>query len=89
MMSKEEMRRHLDALRTELGAASGGDGVARDRLTRLTDEIERLIDDPETNAGHPTLVEALKAHAERLEVEHPTITGVLNQILETLSSMGI
>jgi hypothetical protein len=50
----------------------------------LEDRLEATEDE-----NHLHLVEDMKEAVSQFEVEHPTLTGVLNELMVTLSNMGI
>ena len=93
-MSKEELRRSLDALEAELANVSAETSV-KARITHLIEDIERQIGEPESSEHHlgfehgemaqqklPTLI-------EQFEADHPRVTENLNSLMVTLSGMGI
>ncbi len=88
-MSKEDLQKSLEALQAELDKLDGPEEEIRDRATRLIDDIERQLENPEANQDEDTLVERIQKTLEQFEVEHPRITGIMNRIMMTLSDMGI
>ena len=80
----------MDALLAELHVrlrrARSLDPEARKLLTTVARDIENALanDDPGAVAAEP--VEAL---AVRFEADHPSLAGVLRQIMDTLSKAGI
>jgi len=73
-MSKDKVRQHLVDLRTEISKLKENDESTKERLNNLTSEIERLLEN---------------LHTKQFEIEHPSVTSVLNRIMVTLSNMGI
>ena len=59
------------------------------RLTSLLENIEQKVDYAGISDEHETLVEEVKDAITHFEVEHPRITGILNEVMMTLSNMGI
>ena len=88
-MSRAELERALEKLRSELAALDPAAADARQRLAALVDEIEQALGGLETAADHASILERLKHQVEVFEVEHPRVTNILNDILVTLSNMGI
>lgn len=88
-MSKEDILKSLQVLRTELANLESADPQASGRLTRLIQDIERQVDNPQSKEHRETLVQNLPVLIEQFEVDHPQMTDTLNQILVTLSGMGI
>ena len=81
---------NLDALLAELHARLAQtrtlDAESRRSLTTVARDIEKALasDDTSTVASEP--VEAL---AVRFEADHPSLAGVLRQIMDTLGKAGI
>ncbi len=88
-MSKDKVLEHLDGLKEEITKLEESDESTRDRLTGLTEEIEDLLEKIEDKPDSSALLQNLQTHVEHFEIEHPKITGVLSQIINTLTSMGI
>lgn len=82
------MKKHLSGLLEELHAelADTGslDDQARQKLRSLAQEIESAVGDEDTDA-----LSRLESAALELETEHPRITGILANIADTLSKLGI
>lgn len=53
------------------------------------EELAALLVDAEQSHHEATITERIEAMILRLEAEHPHLADTLNQILNTLSSMGI
>lgn len=87
-MSHEKIHAAIDALRTEINKLDVDDSVSRARLDRLVGELQAQIDGGE-GASPAGLEGSVTELIEQFEVEHPRITGVLNDLMVTLSGMGI
>ncbi len=87
-MPQDELRESIEKLRLEIESLDPGDQSSKERLESLVSELERNLSDSDTEQ-HETLVQSLREGIEHFEVEHPSITGVLNHIMVTLSNMGI
>ncbi len=61
----------------------------KERLASLVENIEQNVDFSGSGDEHQDLVEDVKDAITHFEVEHPRITGILNEILMTLSNAGI
>ena len=78
----------LQRLRAEIQALDIGNEAARQRLERLVAEIEQTLADPaERQAG--SLGDQLKDSVLSFEASHPRLAGVMNEVVEKLSAMGI
>lgn len=83
-MSREQLEHLLTRLREELASLESNSAQAQPRLRELIDDIERQI------AAQSEGVSAdLKRRVETFEVEHPRVTAILNDVMVTLSNMGI
>jgi hypothetical protein len=85
-MDEKYLRDHLDLLSQEVENLPLGDS-ARDRLNRLIADLK-----PHEEAGSKPpsdVIENIDNMVVHFETEHPTVTGVLNNILITLSNMGV
>ncbi len=86
-MSEDKINEALGALREE---GERLDNLAvKERLTNLVDNIEQNVDYSGLSGEHQELVEDVKEAIAHFEVEHPSITGILNEVIMTLSNMGI
>jgi uncharacterized protein YpuA (DUF1002 family) len=85
-MTEQKINEALGALRKE-GELDNAE--AKDRLTSLVENIEQNLDYTGFGEEHQDLVEDVKDAITHFEVEHPRITGILNDIMMTLSNMGI
>jgi len=87
-MSHEKIHAAIDALRAAIRKLAVDDSVSRARLDRLVGELQEQIDAGE-GASPAVLEGSVTELIEQFEVEHPRITGVLNDLMVTLSGMGI
>ena len=85
-MTDQDLGALLAELQTRLKRARTLDPESRKQLTIISRDIENALanDDMSTVAAQP--VEAL---AVRFEAEHPSLAGVLRQIMDTLGKAGI
>jgi hypothetical protein len=79
----------LSALRSEIRDLSIGDEDARRRLDSLVLDIETRISRPGGGVADETLSGRLKAAILSFEASHPRMAGVMNDVLDKLSAMGI
>jgi Domain of unknown function (DUF4404) len=84
---------HLDdslgRLRSEIAALDIGDQQARLRLEKLIRDIEQKLENPKAAPTDAPLGEQLKTSILAFEASHPRIAGVMNEVMEKLSLMGI
>ena len=88
-MSREQLEHALERLRRELDDLDQGAVDVDERLRVLIDDVEGRLDALERGDGDASLVDAVKHHIEQFELAHPRVTNILNDIMVTLSNMGI
>jgi len=86
-MSEQKINDALGALREEGDRLDNPE--AKERLTTLVESIEQNVDYTGLSVDHQDLVEDVKDAITHFEVEHPSITGLLNEVIMTLSNIGI
>ncbi len=84
-MDREQLGQLLSRLRAELATLEAGDDGAQTRLRTLLDDIESQLADHDNDG----LTSELKRRIETFEVEHPRVTAILNDVMVTLSNLGI
>jgi hypothetical protein len=87
MTDPKQLDAAISTLRAEIQALDRGDDKARQRL-------EQLIRDIESSRGSApglgeSVGERLKASILHFEASHPRLAGVMGELVETLSNMGI
>jgi predicted transcriptional regulator len=87
-MPEQQLRKNLEKLRAEIDQVAESDTQTRTRLNDLINDIEASID-PEQESEDTGLVQNLKDAVAQFETEHPRTTAILNDIMVTLSNMGI
>jgi hypothetical protein len=90
-MSLEELHNDLDALKTELEKSDIGDSEELNKLNALTKDIQNVLEDPgELSFGHHrVLMLGIDDAIKNFEVSHPTLTGLLNNVVNSLNALGI
>jgi hypothetical protein len=85
-MSDQDLRTLLAELHTRLREARSLDPEARRMLATVSRDIENALAADDAGAVATEPVEAL---AVRFEADHPSLAGVLRQIMDTLGKAGI
>jgi len=85
-MSDHDLDVLLEELHKRLKQARSLDPEARKLLTTVASDIETALENDDTSAVATEPVEAL---AVRFEADHPSLAGVLRQIMDTLGKAGI
>jgi hypothetical protein len=86
-MTDEKLRDILEQLHSELERTDSVDDKEREILNHLSTDIQKFLDPDEDD--DESLLERLQDAIDHFEVEHPTITAALSQMLNTLSNAGI
>ncbi|HEY5702935.1 MAG TPA: DUF4404 family protein [Gammaproteobacteria bacterium] len=87
-MTLNKLESELQKLREEVACLSKDDTESRDKLNRLINELERKLDS-EIEDDDRSLMDSMKDALSHFEAEHPRATAILNDIMVTLSNMGI
>jgi hypothetical protein len=87
-MSKQEILESLDQLKRAVETLNVEQAADKKRLHRLIRDLERQVDAPGP-IDHTGMAEQVDRTLKQLEVEYPSITGILNGIATTLSNYGI
>lgn len=86
-MSDHKLRELLEQLHEELAHTESVDEKGREMLQHISGDIRQFLDPAQENPE--TLLERLQKAIDHFEVEHPSITAALSQMLNTLSNAGI
>ncbi len=87
-MDREALGAAVRRLREELERAEHGDRAALEHLAELAAELDRELGS-EAGEADATLPGRVRDQIERFEVEHPRLTGILNDVMVALSNLGI
>ncbi|TVP88696.1 MAG: DUF4404 family protein [Pseudomonadaceae bacterium] len=92
-MSAQRLKSQLESLQNTLDEAESPlTDEERTALQDVADSLQaRLLaaEAQEQLESDPTLVDGVHLMVERFEAEHPSLTGTLRNIIQTLSNMGI
>jgi len=88
-MTEKEITQALTELRTQIDQLATSDPATRERLEGLLADLERKVSSLEGGEHHLHLIEDIKETISEFEVEHPRLTGILNDIMVALSNLGI
>lgn len=87
-MAEKEISEALFILRKEVEQLEGDHPELKDKLESLLGRIEKKLEVTE-NDQHIHLVQDMKSALTQFEVEHPTATGIINDLMVALSNLGI
>lgn len=88
-MSEDKLQDELEKLRREVTEVTVDNERVKERLNELISDIERKIEEPDDEDHHHLLVQGIRDTIRQFESEHPRATAILNDIMVTLSNMGI
>lgn len=83
-MPHKEVKDRIGELKRELEQTPKETSQFEELLEHAKDGIERY-----TPEAVQELVQTLQREAEEFEVEHPRITALVNQVMTSLSNLGI
>ena len=86
-MSEARLSESVQHLREALESVPDDQPELRQRLTSLLQELEQA--EQQAHDDHHGLTERTRELIAELDAEHPRTTRVLNQIMVTLSNIGI
>ena len=85
-MSERDLEVLLAELHKRLKQARSLDPESRQLLVTVARDIEKALENDDASSVAPEPVEAL---AVQFEADHPSLAGVLRQIMDTLGKAGI
>ena len=88
-MPIKKLHKDLDKLRSEIDRVAVDDHETREKLNRLISELETKLENPDDEDHHRSLLLNIRASIGHFETEYPRATAILNDIMVTLSNMGI
>jgi len=91
-MAEENLRRSLEQLRTRLGEVETEEQATQQKVDSLTDHIQDLLTHHEGDVPpekHRRLLDALRGSVEHFEINHPVVTGMINNVIQTMNNLGI
>ena len=87
-MQEQQLREHLEQL-AEAVKAMEAPAEEKARLSSLIEDLEQQLGNPLLAEESQTLVDQVDSMVSSFEQQHPTISGILNNIMVTLTSMGV
>lgn len=82
----DKLHEKITSLKKELEELPISDNSAKEHINALIKEIENLNDATEEKSF---VIDRIKSSIDHFETEHPRATAILNDIMVTLSNMGI
>ena len=87
-MPTKRLQALLQQLQEEITQLDESGSDERQRLETLVHEIEITLDQDSADQ-HATLLDNLRAKLIETETDHPTVSGVVRRLMQTLGDMGI
>jgi len=88
IMTHDKLREDLDKLRAEIDNIAADDYKSKEKLNQLITELESRLESSDKEDNHG-ITQNVKEAINQFESEHPRATAILNDIMVTLSNMGI
>jgi len=88
-MPEKILRDDIEKLRNEIANLSPDEDASKEKLESLLQDIESALETEEQNKNQSELLAGLKESVNHFETEHPRATAIINDIMVTLSNMGI
>lgn len=87
-MDQQQLREHLDQLSDAVEGLHTSE-EDKNNLNELIVDIERQLTEPLLESEHHTLVEQVDVMVSSFEQDHPTVAAILNNIMLTLTNIGV
>ena len=88
-MTDKEIVQALADLRAEIEHLDQADTPTGERLEELVSRLEEQLTSAQLGQHQLHLVDDIKDAITEFEVEHPRLTGILNDIMVALGNLGI
>ena len=85
---QEKLRATIDELHSELASMDHMDDDVQQMLRGTLDEIHTVLKQQESEDSS-TIIGRLNQAARHYEESHPTLSGIIGSIIDTLGRMGI
>lgn len=86
-MTHPDLSQQLDTLHQQLQSLDTVDETTGEKLRRLSQDIQRLT--AGTTDGDLSLSDQARELEARFEADHPSASGVLREIINSLARMGL
>lgn len=89
-MAREKLQRLIATLQEELGSAEAVDEESRKALQQLIQDVEEIAaGDSPPSGNHASAAGQLETATIQFESEHPKLSMILGEIIDTLGKLGI
>lgn len=87
-MSDDKIQQLLVELHEQLQEKNALDDETKGLLQQVLDDVKDGLN-KETTEFEQDLPDRIEQHAVQFEQEHPTLSGILRQIIDTLGRIGV
>lgn len=87
-MDKQQLREYLNQLTDAIEDLRASEDD-KQRLNGLIGDIEHQLTEPQLTQEPSNLVDQVDSLVSSFERDHPTVAAILNNIMITLTSMGV
>ena len=87
-MAEKEITEALFILRKEVEKIEGDHPELKDKMESLLTKMEHRLE-AEEDDHQLHLVDDMKTALTQFEVDHPTASGIINELMLTLSNIGV
>jgi len=89
-MAREKLQRLIASLKEELGTSKSVDDDSKEMLQQLMQEIQDIAAGESTALdSQVTAIDQVETAAVKFESEHPKLSMILGEIVDTLGRLGI
>lgn len=88
-MAKQRLHDDLEKLRNEIDNIAAEDTESREKLNQIISELEAQLENTSGEVQDESVLTSVREAIEHFETDHPRATAILNDIMVTLSNMGI
>lgn len=85
-MPKQTLKQSVDKIRQRLADPDSLDADTRQQLADIADEIDRVIEDPESHAERARA--SIEDTALQFEARHPAFARILSEVTDALAKLG-
>jgi hypothetical protein len=88
-MQKDQLQGTLRRLHDELSRTEGVEPDTLARLRKISDEMQRALDESDDAADVESSASGLKSLLLKFESEHPQMSDTIGRVADALAAMGI
>jgi len=89
-MAREKLRRLIENLHEELGSTESLDDQSKVLLQQLIDDIDNIAAENSTSSdASEATANQVETAALKFESEHPKLSMILGEIMDSLGKLGI